>query len=102
MYKTQIFNLIVNKTAVECEVTPEEIRGTSHRQDIVDARCIAYQLAIKLEDFTTRDIAIAVRKVDGLKAIRELVASFDDRCARSKLFKGMYTKLYNELNEELS
>lgn len=100
MYKTQIFNLIVNKTAAECEVTPEEIRGPSHRSDIVDARCIAYKIAMKLEDFTIRDISIAVRKNE--KAIRELVASFDDRCDRSKLFKGMYKKLSEELNAELS
>lgn len=33
MYKVQIFNLIVNKTASECNVTPEEIRSTSHRED---------------------------------------------------------------------
>lgn len=101
MYKTQIFNLIVNKTASECEVTPEEIRGTSHRSDVVDARCIAYQLAIKVEQFTIRDIAIAIGKGDSMKSIRELVASFDDRCERSKLFRGMYNKLSKELDEVL-
>ena len=37
MYKVQIFNFIVNKTAEECNVTPEEIRSTSHREDIVKA-----------------------------------------------------------------
>ena len=101
MYKTQIFNLIVNKTAAECEVSPDDIRGTSHRLDIVDARCIAYQLAIKVEQFTTRDIAIAIGKGNSLKAIRELVASFDDRWDRSKLFRNIYTKISKELDEEL-
>ena len=101
MYKTQIFNLIVNKTAAECEVTPEEIRGTSHRSDIVDARCIAYQIAIKVEEFTPRDIAIALGKGDNLKAIRELLASFEDRWNRSKLFRNIYNKVSKELNEEL-
>lgn len=100
MYKTQIFNLIVNKTATECEVTPDEIRGTSHRADIVDARCIAYQLAIKVEQFTPREIAIIIGKGNP-KAIRELVTTFEDRCHRSKLFRNIYSKIAKELDEEL-
>ena len=58
MYKVQIFNLIVNKTATECNVSPEDIRSTSHRADIVDARCIAYRLAVHEEGFTPREISI--------------------------------------------
>lgn len=100
MYKTQIFNLIVNKTATECEVTPDEIRGTSHRADIVDARCIAYQLAIKVEQFTPREIAIIIGKGNP-KAIRDLVATFEDRYNRTKLFRNIYNKIAKELDEEL-
>ena len=100
MYKVQIFNLIVNKTATECNVTPEEIRGTSHRADIVDARCIAYRLAVHEEGFTPREIGIIIGKGNP-KAIRELVASFEERCERSRCFKNIYAKIAKEIETEL-
>lgn len=100
MYKTQIFNLIVNKTATECNVAPEEIRGASHREDIVKARCIAYRLAVHEEGYTPREIAIIIGKGNP-KAVRELVNSFDDRCERSRSMKNIYNKIAKELETEL-
>ena len=100
MYKTQIFNLIVNKTATECNVTPEEIRGISHRADIVDARCIAYRLAVHEEGFTPRDIAIIIGKGNP-KAIRELVNTFEERTERSRCVKNIYAKIAKEIENEL-
>lgn len=100
MYKVQIFNLIVNKTANECNVLPEEIRGTSHRADIVDARCIAYRLAIHEEGYTPREIAIIVGKGNP-KVIRELVNTFEERCERSRCFKNIYNKVAKEIESKL-
>lgn len=100
MYKVQIFNLIVNKTATECNVAPEEIRGTSHRADIVDARCIAYRLAVREEGFTPREIAIILGKGNP-KVVRELVNSFDERVERSRCFKNIYNKIAKEIQTEL-
>lgn len=100
MYKVQIFNLIVNKTATECNVTSEEIRGTSHRADIVDARCIAYRLAAHEEGFTPREISIIIGRGNP-KAIRELISSFDERYERSRCFKNIYNKIAKEIEAEL-
>lgn len=100
MYKVQIFNLIVNKTATECNVTSEEIRGTSHRADIVDARCLAFRLATHEEGFTPREISIIIGRGNP-KAVRELVGTFEERCARSRCFKNIYNKLAKEIEEEL-
>lgn len=88
MYKVQIFNLIVNKTASECNVTPEEIRSTSHREDIVKARCIAYRLAVHEEGFSPREISIIMGRGNP-KAVRELVNSFEERCERSHLYRSV-------------
>lgn len=100
MYKTQIFNLIVNKVAVGCEVSADEILGASHRQDIVDARCMAYKIAMKLEDFTPMDIAIISGKGKP-KAVRELVDSFEDRWDRAQNFRSVCKTVVKELKEEL-
>ena len=100
MYKVQIFNLVVNKTATECNVTPEEIRGTSHRSDIVDARCIAYRLAVHEEGFTPREISIIMGRGNP-KAVRELVNSFEERYERSRCFKNIYNKIAKEIETEL-
>lgn len=100
MYKTQIFNLIVNKVAVGCEVSPEDILGTSHRSDIVDARCMAYKIAMKLEDFTATDIAVISRK-GTRKSVSELVATFQVRWDRTKNFRRIYKTVTKELIEEL-
>lgn len=100
MYKTQIFNLIVNKVAVGCEVSPQEILGTSHRQDIVDARCMAYKIAMKLEDFSPMDIAVISGKGKP-KAVRDLVATFKVRWDRTQNFRTIYKTVTKELKEEL-
>ena len=100
MYKTQIFNLIVNKVAVGCEVSADDILGTSHRQDIVDARCMAYKIAMKLENFTAMDIAVISRK-NKPKAVRDLVATFQTRWDRTKNFRTIYKTVTKELKEEL-
>lgn len=101
MYKTQIFNLIVNKVAVGCEVSADDILGTSHRQDIVDARCMAYKIAMKLENFTAMDIAVISRK-NKPKAVRDLVATFQVRWDRSKNFQSIYKTVTKEIKAELS
>ena len=100
MYKVQIFNLIVNKVATECNVTSEEIRSTSHRADIVDARCMAFRLAVHEEGFTPREISIIIGRGNP-KAVRELVGTFDERFARSRCFKTIYNKIAKEIEEEL-
>ena len=100
MYKTQIFNLIVNKVAVGCEVSPEDMLGTSHRSDIVDARCMAYKIAMKLENFSAMDIAIISRKGKP-KAVRDLVATFQDRWDIAQNFRTIYKTVTEELKEEL-
>ena len=100
MYKTQIFHLIVNKVAVGCEVSVDEILGTSHRQDIVDARCMAYKIAMKLEDFTPMDIAIISGKGKP-KAVRDLVDTFQDRWGRAQNFRTICRTAVKELKEEL-
>ena len=100
MYKVQIFNFIVNKTASECNVTPEEIRSSSHRADIVDARCIAYRLAVHEEGFTPREISIIMGRGNP-KAVRELVNSFEERYERSRCFKNIYNKIAKEIETEL-
>lgn len=100
MYKTQIFNLIVNKVAAGCEVSAEDILGTSHRSDIVDARCMAYKIAMKLENFSAMDIAIISRKGKP-KAVRDLVATFQDRWDIAQNFRTIYKTVTEELKEEL-
>ena len=100
MNKKQIFDLIVNKCAYVCGVSAEDIIGTCRKADIVDARCLAFRFAIRVGDFTARDIATLIGK-ENPKSIRILNNSYDDRYKRSFSFREFATDIKDEIDREI-
>lgn len=96
MNKKQIFDQIVEKCASVCGVSAQEIKSTTRRADVIDARCMAFHFATK-EGFTPRDIATLLGKHNP-KAIRALCNSFEMRCKRSYLFRDIASILRSQIS----
>ena len=95
MNKNQIFDLIVDKCASVCTVEAADIKSGSRQADVVDARCIAFCVAVCECGFTPRDIASLLGRKKTTN-VRALMQTYDNRC-KSFCFRQLCAGMHAEL-----
>lgn len=94
MCKSEVFNRIAEVVAHETEIYSDELVGHNRTMEVVDARCIFFQM-LREKGFTTNQIADKTRRTAA--AVRYLLSKYDDRIAQNKMVELYAQKVRKQL-----
>ena len=94
MCKSDIFNQICQLGARETEVDSSEIIGANRTMEVVDARCLFFQL-LREKGFVPTQIANKTQRTAA--AVRYLLSKYDERVAQNKMVELYAQKVRKQL-----